>query len=308
MPDTRSAVAVREEEAEQRQRNLAAFVEKLGPQIARVMSGPKESDRLVRIAISAARNSPGLTEATPLSLAGSLMTAATLGLEPNTPAGECYLVPYKDRRKQVTEAQLIVGYQGYVKLYRQHPMAGDIFAEAVYPEDVFDYARGTNPFVDHRPRPKDRAADSKPTHYYAVAILSNGAKPFVVLTAEEVKELRRGKEGSSGDIPDPQRWMERKTALRQLVKMLPKSSVLALAAQVDEADGTALYAQRVQAQRADQAPAPAGVDTSTGELTAGPGYTGAPDGSGGDTAWPTTAEIPGTSTVVEDPPAGGEGL
>ena len=39
------------------------------------------------------------------------------------------------------------------------------------------------------------------------------------------------------DIPDPQRWMERKTAIRQLTKLLPRSISLAMAAQVDEAVG-----------------------------------------------------------------------
>lgn len=295
MPDTRTAVATQQDAQAAKQANLARYIENLGPQLARVMSSKQQTDRLVRIAVSAARGNSRMLEATPLSVAGSLMTAAVLGLEPNTPAGECYLVPYRNRG--VTEAQLIVGYQGYVKLYRQHPLAGDIYAEAVYPEDDFSYQRGTDPRIEHVPHPERRAEDSKPTHYYAVAILVNGAKPWVVLTADEVKVLRNGKEGTSGDIADPQRWMERKTALRQLVKLLPKSATLALAAQVDEQDGTALYAQRVKSERL-QDPiggvdvAPPSEDAAAAMLT-----------DGGD--WPAVAAPGGT---VEDPPAGGEGL
>lgn len=276
MPGTDIATAAQDQRAKalERQRNQAAYIEKLGPSLRKVLGDEQQTERLIRIAIAAARGSELMQRATALSLAGSLMTASVLGLEPNTPAGECYLVPYQNKKagrgpdgEFPVEAQLIVGYQGYVKLYRQSPMAGDIFAEAVYPEDQFEWAKGTSPFIDHRPKPEARAADSKPTHYYAVAILANGAKPFVVLTADEVKELRRGKEGSSGDIPDPQRWMERKTALRQLTKLLPKSFRLALAAQVDEQTGTELYAARVKAERVE-VPDEA-VDTGTGELLAG---------------------------------------
>ena len=290
------AVATQQQSAAARLTRQREYIERLGPELKRVLGTQQQTDRMVRIAISAARSSDKMQRATPLSLAGSLMTAGVLGLEINTPTGEAYLVPYENRKaprdpegNYQVEAQLIVGYQGYVKLYRQHPMAGDIFAEAVYPEDHFEYARGTSPFIDHRPKPEARAEGSQPTHYYAVAILTNGAKPFVVLTAAEVKELRRGKVGVSGDIPDPQRWMERKTALRQLVKMLPKSTTLALAAQVDESTGTDLYAQRVQAQRVDA------------EATGAP----PPEGAA---ALPPGGVDTSTGVIVEDPPAGGEGL
>jgi hypothetical protein len=97
-----------------------------------------------------------------------------------------------------------------------------------------------------------------------------------VLTAAEVKQLRRGKEGPSGDIPDPQRWLERKTAIRQLCKLLPKSTALALAVQADEATGTELYVQQVRARRMD-----------------------APDETG--------PEAPALAGPVENPPSGGEG-
>lgn len=285
MPDVRAAVAVQQDESAKRLARQREYIERLGPELKRVLGTQEQTDRLVRIAISAARSSEQMQRATPLSLAGALMTAAVLNVEINTPTQEAYLVPYENRKaprvdgEYQVEAQLIVGYQGFVKLYRNHPLAADIFAEAVYPEDEFHYARGTSPYIHHVPNPDGRAEGSQPTHYYAVAILTNGAHPFVVLTADEVKELRKGKVGPKGDIADPQRWMERKVPLKQLTKLLPKNSRLALAAQVDEATGTELYAQRVQAQRLD-AP-PAGMDPATGELPAGP---------------------------VEDPPPGGEGL
>lgn len=268
MPDTRAAVAVADEKALERQKNQARYIEQLGPQLRRVLPAHIPEERYVRIAINAARTNPKLIQATPLSLAGALMTASVLGLEPNTPTQHCYLVPYENRKgprnpdgSSPVEAQLIVGYQGFVKLSLDSPQVDWIYGEAVYPEDHFYYQRGTNPYIDHNPA-DNRPADSQPTHYYAVAILASGARPFVVLTADEVKTLRRGKVGPQGDIPDPQRWMEKKVPIKQLTKLLPKDIRLATAAEADEKDGTALYRDRVKADRMDI------PDDVTGELPA----------------------------------------
>jgi len=105
----------------------------------------------------------------------------------------------------------------------------------------------------------------------------------LVLSPEEVKTLRSGNVGPSGRIPDPQRWMEKKTVLRQLFKLLPKSTQLVRALEVDERSGRELQAELVDARRQIEAAAatvatppapaqgpPAGVDRATGE--AGSGY------------------------------------
>jgi len=103
----------------------------------------------------------------------------------------------------------------------------------------------------------------------------------LVLSPEEVKTLRSGNVGPSGRIPDPQRWMEKKTVLRQLFKLLPKSTQLVQALEVDERSGRELQAELVDARRQIEAAAatvgppppapgpPAGVDRVTGEAGAG---------------------------------------
>jgi hypothetical protein len=60
-----------------------------------------------------------------------------------------------------------------------------------------------------------------------------------------VKALRQGKVGPQGKITDPMRWMERKTAVRQLVKMMPKSPTLTHALEVDEQGGHELHRQLI---------------------------------------------------------------
>jgi recombination protein RecT len=228
-----TAVAVRDEKAAK----LSSYIARLQPELARALPKHLDADRLARLALTVVRQSmmqsapdQSLAECTPESFAGALLTAAALGLEPGVNA-EAYLVPYKG------ECTLIIGYQGYAKLFWQHPMAKHLDAHAVHEHDDFDYAYGLAQYLRHKPARGDRG---KVTHYYAVAELASGASAFVVLSADEVKALRGGKVGPSGKIPDPQHWMERKTVLRQLIKLLPKSTTLQSALAVDEQRGTVL--------------------------------------------------------------------
>lgn len=220
--------------------SLATFISRLTPEIARALPRHMDGDRMARLALTVVRKTPKLAECSPESFAGALLTCAALGLEPGV-NDEAYLVPYK------RECQLIIGFKGYAKLFYQHPLAANIDAQAVYENDEFDYQYGTDPFLRHKPALGDRG---DVVAYYASARLTNGASAFVVLSPEEVKALRRGKVGST-DIPDPQRWMERKTALRQLIKLLPKSTEMSRAAAVDERPGSALRQQIEPARPVD---------------------------------------------------------
>jgi len=164
------------------------------------------------------------------------------------------------------------------KLFYQHPLARNLDAQAVYENDDFDFAYGTTTYLKHRPALKDRGPI---VAFYAVATLSTGASAFVVLTPDEVKALRGGKVGPQGKIADPQKWMERKTALRQLVKLLPKAAGLQAAMAVDEQSGSELARRGVvkaileddsipelpsPLDEDDEDVPPANVDTATGEV------------------------------------------
>ena len=249
---------------------IATFIQQLQPEIARALPKHLDPDRLARLALTEVRKTPKLAQCDLASFAGALLTAAALGLEPGV-NGEAYLVPYG------RECQFIVGYQGLVKLFWQHPLAKHIDAQAVHTNDEFDYAYGLDPFLTHKPALGDRG---QVVAYYAVARLTTGASAFVVLNPDEVKALRQGKVGPSGKISDPMHWMERKTVLRQLLKTLPKSTQLNRALDLDDTAGSTLQNRRLAAATltglpaghpGDQVPVqdpptpPAGIDPATGE-------------------------------------------
>lgn len=231
---------------------IAQVITRMQGEIARALPKHMDADRMARLALTVVRRTPKLAECTPASFAGALLTAAALGLEPGV-NDEAYLVPYEDRRAGIVECQLIIGYKGLTKLFYQHPMARHIDAQVVYEHDTFDYQYGTNPYLAHKPARGDRGVVEC---YYAVASLSNGASAFVVLSPEDVKALRQGKVGPDPKFKagDPMHWLERKTAIRQLVKLLPKSVTLAAAVEADERTGTDLRRNPVAEIEATQAP------------------------------------------------------
>jgi recombination protein RecT len=276
MSSVRGAVATRQET----QVSVGQFIQNLRPEIARALPKHMDADRIARLALTVLRTDQlaaekrgkpqqALTRCKPESFAGALLTASALGLEPGV-NGEAYLVAHAG------ECTLIVGYQGFAKLFWQHPLAQHLDAQAVHENDEFDYAYGLDPFLNHKPALGDRG---KVIAYYAVAGLTSGARIFVVLSPEEVRALRGGKTGSNGGIADPMHWMERKTALRQLFKLLPKSPLLARAMDADEKTGSELRREMelehtpsrtaITSTTPTTEPAnrdPAAVDDATGEV------------------------------------------
>lgn len=233
-------------------RTTAAFIQQMIPEIQRAAPKGLDADRVARLALTVVRKTPKLAECTPESFAGALLTAAALGLDIGI-NGEAYLVPYKDNRSGRLECTFVAGYQGLVKLFWQHPLARHIDAQVVFERDAFQYSRGTAPFLHHQPAVGDRG---RVVAYYAVAGMSNGASEFVVLTPDEVAEIRGGKVGPNGDIRDPQRWTDRKTALRQLFKLIPKSVNLARAIGADERSGRDLLPELAAPPPQVEAPPP----------------------------------------------------
>lgn len=238
--------------AQSQQPTTAQLLKALTPEIARALPAGMDADRIARLVMTEIKKNPLLKQCTQESFAGALLTASALGLEPGV-NGEAWLVPYNDRKRGIVECQLIIGYQGIAKLFWQHPRAQGIKAEAVYSNDkILEFSKGTGGRFRYQPTFGDRGDI---VCYYAEVTISGVAEPqWDVFTPEQIAKLRRGKVGPKGDIPDPERWMERKTALKQVLKLAPKSTRLDLAIRADERGGTELYkSQAMELPAGDEA-------------------------------------------------------
>jgi len=197
-----------------RQKQLQAVLPKVG--ITR--------DRMLKLVFSALNQTPKLLECTPMSLYNSMIQSASLGLEPNTPLGHAYLVPFKGR------VQLIVGYKGYISLAARTGSISKISAHIVQDGDIFEYEYGTDEFLRHVPR-----GIGKATHAYAIAWLKGGEPQFEVMTLAEIESARtRSASSASGPWVTDWEMMARKTPIRKLFHYLPLSAEAARAVSIDE--------------------------------------------------------------------------
>lgn len=121
---------------------IADMIKALEPEIARALPSVITPERFTRMALNALNNTPKLAECTQMSFLGALMSVAQLGLEPNTPLGQAYLIPYKN--KGVLECQFQIGYKGLIDLVYRNDMVQTVQAQTVYEHDEFRYSLGQN--------------------------------------------------------------------------------------------------------------------------------------------------------------------
>lgn len=234
---TTTDLAARVEQANTPQRaktGVAGLVEQMAPQFARALPAHIPQERFVRLALTALRQSPGLAKCTPESFLGALMTCAQLGLEPNTPSGEAYLIPYGN------VATFVPGYQGLAKLTWQSGQIAEMYAEVVREKDHFQFRKGLHRDLVHEPFLGEDAG--KAVGVYAVVRLKDGGVAFDYWTMEQIRAHQRAhsKSRSSKAPADLAQWMDRKVVLKQVLKLVPKSSNLTAALANDGAVRTDL--------------------------------------------------------------------
>jgi recombination protein RecT len=181
------------------------------------------ADKFLVTAINAVKKTPKLLDVDRKSLFGAILTAAELGLEPNTPMGHCYLIPYGN------QCQFQVGYQGLVELAYRNPRVMRISSEIVYEKDLFEYELGLTPKLKHVPSSETNRGVL--AYVYAVVQLKDAEPLFVVLSKADIDNAKKLSKASLawGSAMDFMNWMPKKTAIKQVLKLVPKGAVPQLA-------------------------------------------------------------------------------
>lgn len=226
--------------------DLRTLIERSAKELARAVPGHLKADRMVRIALTCIRTTPELARCTPESFLGALFVAAQLGIEPV--GGRAYILPFWNSRKKpdgtwhkVLEAQFVLGYKGVAEQFYRHEKSIMLSWGVVHAKDEFSYEYGTNAFLKHIPAIGDRG---EVLAYWVMANLTNGGKPFIVMTASDCMEHGR-KHSKTYDkktkqFYDSSPWVTSpesmclKTCFIQLAKLLPMSVELQRAIAADE--------------------------------------------------------------------------
>lgn len=217
---------------------LQQWVVRMSDQIKNALPSNITPERMSRIALTALSRDSKLASCTPQSFLGALLTSAQLGLECNTPLGQAYLLPYKN--KGVLEAQFQLGYQGLIDLCYRTGQYKRIVSRVVYEGDVFDYSYGTEERLEHKPMNKS----DKPIAVYGLYELKNGACAFEVMTWDAViahskKYSQAVKSGWTSPWKTDPEAMAKKTVLKKVLKYAPKTVEVAQAVAGDSAIITA---------------------------------------------------------------------
>jgi len=188
--------------------------------------------KFVQVVINEVKKSDKLLKAfqeNPASMFASILAGAEIGLVPSDLLGEFYLIPRSIKQDNGQYKLTItpqVGYKGMVKILLRSGEIENIDAQVVYAGEKFKVALGTNPKLEHTPKYDIERTADKITHAYAIAYYKSGKPQFAVLTRDEIIAIRdRSKYPNNlyfNDKENPNRWMEKKSVLMQLSKLLDK--------------------------------------------------------------------------------------
>ena len=265
-------------------KTMQQYVQQMQGEIAKALPSVMTPERFTRITLSALSANPQLAQTTQNSFLGAMMTAAQLGMEPNTPLGQAYLIPF--RNKGVLECQFQLGYKGLIDLAYRSGEVTTIQAQVVYENDKFEYALGLEPQLKHIPAMSNRG---EPIYFYAVFKTKDGGFGFEVMSVEDVKLHAQKYSKSFNSAYSPWKTnfeeMAKKTVLKKVLKYAPMKTDFARGLSADETikhgvsddmfsvpdetdyidvDNVAAEAENNETEIAEQLP----FDSETGEVLA----------------------------------------
>lgn len=213
--------------------NIADMIKVLEPEIRKALPAVITPERFTRMALSAINNTPKLAECTPISFLAALMNAAQLGLEPNTPLGQAYLIPFQN--KGILECQFQLGYKGLINLAYRNEQLQTIQAQCVYANDEFEYELGLNSKLFHKPALGERG---EMVAVYALFKLQNGGYGFEVMSKQDVDSYAQkySKAINSSFSPWKSAYTEMamKTVIKRVLRYAPLKTDFLRAVATDE--------------------------------------------------------------------------
>lgn len=213
--------------------SIADMIKALEPEIKKALPSVITPERFTRMALSALNTTPKLAECTQISFLAALMNSAQLGLEPNTPLGQAYLIPYNNKGK--LECQFQIGFKGMIDLVYRNGQVQTIQAQCVYENDEFEYELGLQAKLVHKPALKDRGEFIL---VYALFKLDNNGFAFEVMSKADIDAhaLKYSKGFSSSYSPWNSNYeeMAKKTVIKKVLKYAPLKTDFLRAVETDE--------------------------------------------------------------------------
>lgn len=221
-------------------------------QILNFFKDEKQASKFLSSIRADVQRNPKLLEATPQSLVNSYMQMAQFGFMPSNISGEAYVLPYKNTKKEVdasgkttwlkvVEAQLQIGYQGFVTLFYQAGVKS-IYADVVRAKDEVKLINGG---IQHIVDPTKSKIDRGEVIGVYVVVSYRGEPMAKYMNISDIYDYGRrfsksfdlnGEYSAWNPKNDPEYWMCKKTVLKQMSKLLPKNEIINRAIDIDNKD------------------------------------------------------------------------
>lgn len=266
--------------AQRKQDTVRGLLKSMEGEIKNALPSYLPVEKFIRTALTAINSNPDLAECTQDSLLAAIMNSAQLGLEFNTPLGEAYLIPYKDKKNGITTVNFQLGYQGLLKLAYNTGQFKRITAREVRANEAFDFDYGTGE-ISHKPCLTGDSGDV--IGYYAIYQTKDGGQDVFYMSKEDARAygLKYSvpfKKYNKGPWIDNFDAMAKKSALIQVLKYAPKaieSQALVQATNFDNAnfsgskktvDNHYDFEVDYEVVEEEEKEAPANVNKETGEI------------------------------------------
>lgn len=195
-----------------------------------------KADEYFRNIASAVANNAELQKCDPVTLICGGLQAAQLQLPLGSGLGFAYLIPFKNNKKKIYEAQFQLGYKGLIQLAIRSGLFAEINCGEVYEGELSDFNRIAGTFKLDGERKSDKIVG-----YFAYFRLNNGDTPencfskSLYMSADEVeKHAKRYSQTYSSQYESTRnssKWttdfdaMARKTVLKLLLSRYAPMSV-----------------------------------------------------------------------------------
>lgn len=189
--------------------------------------GEKGTSQFISSVVSAVQTNKALAECTNSSIFSAALLGQALNLSPSPQLGQFYMVPYKDRKSGISEAQFQLGAKGYKQLAIRSGQYKKIVTSVVKEGELKSFNPITEEYV-FEPVLDVGVREKLPVvGYYAAFTLVNGFQKEIYWSKEKMVE--HAKKYSQGYRSDCQKgtsytfWskdfdgMAEKTMIRQLI-------------------------------------------------------------------------------------------
>ncbi len=221
------------------QTTLAQIIQQKQGSFAEVATKYLSPERLVKLAQLAISKMPDLQKVPATDIIAELINCSRLGLEPNVEGGR-WLLPFerkgRDGKPNRWELVAITDYRGLVDIARRSGEVLSIHADIRHQADLWEYwIDSSGPTLVHFRHVMADGHRGDKVGTYAIVKLRSGEVQAAYLTLEEVATFKAISASAKSEYSPWQRnfdAMAKKTAIRRLYNLLPKTPEIQAAREV----------------------------------------------------------------------------